>query len=88
MRSLATGLVVASLAIGCSSQHPAQSPAPQAARTAAASADRPQPQSSVWVCHGGRNPKWRRVSANAASAHRRHGDRVSETPQPQGQRCS
>ncbi len=48
----------------------------------------PQPQSSVWVCHGGRNPKWHRVSANAASAHRRHGDRVSDTPQPDGQGCS
>lgn len=48
----------------------------------------PQPQSSVWVCHGGRNPKWRRVSANAASAHQRHGDRVSETPQPEGERCN
>ena len=48
----------------------------------------PQAESSVWVCHGGRNPKWQRVSANAASAHRRHGDRVSETPQPEGQGCS
>ncbi len=48
----------------------------------------PQPQTSVWVCHGGRHPKWHRVSANAASAHRRHGDRVSDAPQPEGQRCS
>jgi hypothetical protein len=42
---------------------------------------------SVWVCHGGRNPKWQRVSAAAADAHRRHGDQVSEIPKPQGQRC-
>ena len=48
----------------------------------------PEPQNSVWVCHGGRNPKWHRVSAAAADAHRRHGDRISDTPQPQGQRCS
>jgi len=48
----------------------------------------PQPQTSVWVCHGGRNPKWHRVSAAAGDAHRRHGDRVSEQPQPTGQRCS
>jgi len=44
-------------------------------------------QQSVWVCHGGRNPKWQRVSASAADAHRRHGDRVSEAPQRKGERC-
>lgn len=46
-----------------------------------------QPNNSVWVCHGGRNPKWQRVSARAADAHQRHGDQVSQTPQPQGARC-
>ena len=46
-----------------------------------------QPNSRVWVCHGGKKAKWHSVSANAASAHRRHGDRVSDSPQPKGQRC-
>ena len=48
---------------------------------------RPTPQDSVWVCHGGRNPKWQRVSTAAADAHRRHGDQVSDTPRQKGQRC-
>lgn len=42
---------------------------------------------SVWVCHGGRNPKWQRVAAPAAEAHRRHGDTVSTTPKPEGEAC-
>jgi hypothetical protein len=45
-------------------------------------------QKSVWVCHGGRTRKWQKVSVNAAGAHRKHGDRVSDTPKPAGQRCS
>ena len=47
----------------------------------------PTPQASVWVCHGGRNPKWQRVSAAAADAHRRHGDQVTESPRQKGKRC-
>jgi hypothetical protein len=46
-----------------------------------------QPDNSVWVCHGGRNAKWKRVSAHAAEGHQRHGDQVSQTPQRQGERC-
>ncbi len=47
-----------------------------------------QPPTHVWVCHGGRQHKWRRVSASAAHAHQRHGDRVSTVPEPVGQLCS
>ncbi|MGD0483294.1 MAG: hypothetical protein ABSB58_01430 [Gemmatimonadales bacterium] len=43
-----------------------------------------QPDNSVWVCH---NARWQRVSANAAEGHQRHGDIVSQTPQPRGERC-
>lgn len=48
---------------------------------------RVQGQSSVWVCHGGRNPKWQRVASPAADAHRRHGDAVSTEPQREGAGC-
>jgi hypothetical protein len=41
----------------------------------------------VYVCHGNRNPRWLRVSASAADAHRGHGDRVSEEPQEEGGAC-
>ncbi len=44
-------------------------------------------QDSVWVCHGNRTPRWQRVAAPAADAHRRHGDRVSSEPQEQGAGC-
>lgn len=44
-------------------------------------------QESVWVCHGNRNPRWQRVAAPAADAHRRHGDRVSDEPREQGAAC-
>jgi|GEM_PF-4318802 len=46
-----------------------------------------QPDNSVWVCHGGRNAKWQRVSANAAQAHQRHGDMVTQEPQTRGAPC-
>ena len=45
------------------------------------------PDNSVWVCHGGRNPRWQRVSAHAAEAHQRHGDQVSQEPHARGERC-
>jgi hypothetical protein len=45
------------------------------------------PENSVWVCHGGRDAHWQRVSARAAEAHQRHGDQVSREPQPEGARC-
>jgi hypothetical protein len=44
-------------------------------------------QDRVWVCHGNRNPKWQRVAAAAADAHRRHGDRVSTEAQEEGAAC-
>lgn len=45
------------------------------------------PQARVWVCHGNRNPRWLRVAAAAADAHRRHGDRVSTEPREEGAAC-
>jgi hypothetical protein len=42
----------------------------------------------VYVCHGNNNPRWLRISASAADAHRRHGDRVSEAPQRENSACS
>ncbi len=44
-------------------------------------------QARVWVCHGNRNPRWQRVSAAAADAHRRHGDRISTEAQEEGTAC-
>ena len=44
-------------------------------------------QQFVWVCHGNRNPRWQRVAAPAADAHRRHGDRVSSRQQEEGGAC-
>ncbi len=41
----------------------------------------------VYVCHGNRNPRWQRVGAPAADAHRRHGDRVSDRRQVEGEAC-
>lgn len=82
MRGLAAGLVVALVAVGCSAQGSIGSQPAPAYMSAAG-----EQQGFVWVCHGGRNPKWHRVSVNAASAHRRHGDRVSNEPQGNGQRC-
>lgn len=46
-----------------------------------------QPDNSVWVCHGGRNAKWQRVSVEASQAHQRHGDMVTQEPQVRGARC-
>lgn len=45
-------------------------------------------QEAVWVCHGQRNPGWQKVAAPAADGHRRHGDRVSSTPQEEGAACA
>ena len=47
-----------------------------------------QGEESVWVCHGSRNPRWQRVAAPAADAHRRHGDRVSTAPRTEGNACA
>ncbi len=44
-------------------------------------------QERVWVCHGNRNPRWQRVAAPAADAHRRHGDRVSTEAHEEGTAC-
>jgi hypothetical protein len=41
----------------------------------------------VYVCHGNTNPRWLRISASAADAHRRHGDRVSEVAQRENSAC-
>ena len=43
--------------------------------------------SSIWVCHGDRDRKWQRVDASEGDQHRRHGDRVSNDRQEEGQRC-
>lgn len=56
-------------------------PRPQASQSAGEGSE------SVWVCHGNRNPRWQRVGAPAADAHRRHGDRVSGTPRTEGAAC-
>jgi uncharacterized lipoprotein NlpE involved in copper resistance len=42
--------------------------------------------SSVWVCHGN-DRQWQRVDAKDGDEHRRHGDRVSNDRQNEGQRC-
>jgi len=44
-------------------------------------------QQAVWVCHGNRNPRWQKVAAPAADAHRRHGDAVSTSPRREGAAC-
>lgn len=47
----------------------------------------PQPRADVvYVCHG-REARSLRVSASAADAHRRHGDRISEQVQEEGAAC-
>ncbi len=59
-----------------------------ATATVGTPADEPQPAAHmVYVCHGNKEPKWIRVAENAADAHRRHGDRVSEDPQREGEAC-
>lgn len=50
-------------------------------------ATRPAPEEHIWVCHGGRNAKWLRVSSAAVNGHSRHGDRISYTEQPAGAPC-
>jgi hypothetical protein len=59
-----TGVLI--LATGCSSTH---------TNVKVASG-----QSHVYVCHGDKQSRWIRVAAPAARAHRRHGDRVTESP--------
>jgi hypothetical protein len=56
---------------------------PNAAPNSAASASNP-----YYVCHGNKNPKWKRVATNAVDAHRRHGDRVVTTPQHENTACT
>lgn len=56
---------------------------PNAAPNSAASSSNP-----YYVCHGSKNPKWKRVAVNAVDAHRRHGDRVVTTPQRENTGCS
>ena len=46
-----------------------------------------RPENTVWACHGGRNPTWRRINVNAANGHQRHGDLISQSPQREGERC-
>jgi hypothetical protein len=57
-----------------------------AACAAATSKQEPTP-GVVYVCHGNTNPRWLRISASAADAHRRHGDRVSEVAQRENSAC-
>lgn len=73
-------IAAAVLAPACVTMRPTPAPEPQVHGQG-------HGQESVWVCHGGKNPKWRRVSAAAADAHRRHGDFVTAEPQESGQRC-
>ena len=83
---LITGFV---LVAGCATNTATPAPQPQMRGQAEGQAQgQGQGQSSVWVCHGRKNPKWRRVSASAADAHRRHGDFVTGAPQQSGQRCN
>ena len=56
---------------------------PNAAPNSAASAANP-----YYVCHGNRNPKWKKVAQNAVDAHRRHGDRVVTTTQRENTACT
>ena len=42
----------------------------------------------VYVCHGNKKPKWIRVAAPAADAHRRHGDFVTTVARKEGAGCS
>lgn len=41
----------------------------------------------VYVCHGNKKPKWIRVAAPAAAAHRRHGDFVSTIARKESSSC-
>lgn len=56
---------------------------PNAAPSSAASSANP-----YYVCHGNKNPKWKRVAESALAAHRRHGDRVVSTPQRVNTPCT
>ncbi len=59
-----------------------------ATATVTTTEDEPEPAAHmVYVCHGNKEPKWIRVARSAADAHRRHGDRVSEEPQKEGEPC-
>ena len=46
-----------------------------------------QPDNRVWVCHGGDNATWMRVSARDGDRHRGHGDVVSLEVRTEGERC-
>lgn len=56
---------------------------PSAAPGSAASSANP-----YYVCHGNKNPKWKRVAESALAAHRRHGDRIVSTPQRVNTACT
>lgn len=56
---------------------------PNAAPNSAASSANP-----YYVCHGNKNPKWKRVAESALAAHRRHGDRIVSTPQRVNTSCT
>ena len=45
-------------------------------------------QTEIWICHGGRHPKWKKVASPAVAAHRRHGDRVVYTHQQANTSCT
>ena len=47
----------------------------------------PQQVRSVWVCHGDQSRQWQRVSAADGDGYRSRGDRVTSSPQNEGQRC-
>ena len=80
-----TRLLLAAMLIvlaACSSnviQAGTPSPAPNSASSSA---------NVYWVCHGGRHPKWKKVSTSALNAHRRHGDRIVTTPHTANTSCS
>ncbi|HVX87816.1 MAG TPA: hypothetical protein VG940_02730 [Gemmatimonadales bacterium] len=56
---------------------------PNAAPNSAASSANP-----YYVCHGNKDPKWKRVAVSAVDAHRRHGDRVVTTTQRVNTACT
>lgn len=76
--------LLATLALGACTARVQPRPRPQPSQ----SQGQAEGQESVWVCHGNRNPRWQRVAAPAADAHRRHGDRVSTTPRTAGDACT
>ena len=78
---LTMALTMAVLASACGSARVHDVPAPAQSRAGDEGGE------YVWVCHGNRNPRWQRVGAPAADAHRRHGDRVSRSPQEEGAPC-